>query len=438
MLRLLPLLALALLPAAVAAPVPPGGRPAFGAGGLLSHADLESVRFDSRPVKDGEKYDELKPAEEVVKESKPAKVRPKNRYDVAVLLPWVTFREGEPARAYFVLRNNRGSPLGLDARLSLFGPEPGVWNSCGIDVRDVNTGKPVFVIGLSGCACGGGSLVDVPADGFYCVAGDLGRCADGTPLPPGEYEVDWHYSSLRSAPVRFSVLKGDGAKPVALKKRAGLRYFHVEPEFDSDERPEKAGEPFRWPACVLNTVYADELATALAVGQGGVYVPDIHTIPAADKLVEASAEWRPYRDGDRLIVTLRAAAPHKQVRFAEAPQLHVQVESRADERFAPMLEEAMKLAEVRDNDAVLTTPLTIEARLPTGWRDRCGVSGTACVAVLISAGRIELPRGVGLERAKVNEAIREERTDRPPVWGGIVRTDFTELHFPLPLMNPAP
>ena len=48
MLRRLPLLAFALLPAAVAAPVPPGARPEFGATGLLTRADLEKVRFDSR------------------------------------------------------------------------------------------------------------------------------------------------------------------------------------------------------------------------------------------------------------------------------------------------------------------------------------------------------------------------------------------------------
>ena len=436
MLRLLPLLALALLPAAVAAPVPPGGRPAFGARGLLSRADLEGVRFDSRAVKDGEKFKELKRVDEVVNETKPAKARPKNRYDVAVHLPWATFREGEPAHAYFVLRNNRGSSLGLDARLDLSGPEPMIsGGGCPFDIRDRATGKSV-VTALSGSTnCGGGSLVDVPADGFYCVSGDLNRLAGGT-LPPGEYEVDWRYGALAAAPVPFSVLKGDSAKPAARPKRAGLRFFHVEPEFDSDERPAKAGEPFRWPACALSSVYADDLAAALAVGQGGVYVPDIHTIPAADALVEAQAEWRPYRDGDRLIVTLRAAAPHKQVRFAEVPQLHVQVEA-PDERFKQMLEEAMKLAELRDNDAALTTPLTVAARLPAGWRDRCGVSGPARVAVLVSAQRIERPRG-GLERAKADQVERAVRDAGPPVWGGIVRTDFAELHFPLPLLNPAP
>jgi hypothetical protein len=36
---------------------------------------------------------------------------------------------------------------------------------------------------------------------------------------------------------------------------------------------------------------------ALAVGIGGVHVPDLHAIPEADKLVCASVEWKRYRDG---------------------------------------------------------------------------------------------------------------------------------------------
>src|SRR5215470_9204550 len=108
MLRLLPLLMFALLPAALAAPVPPGGRVEFGSNGLVTRADLEKIKFDSRLVKDAEDFVERKPADEV---------RPKNRYDVAVHMPWTKFRAGESIPAYFVLRNNRGYALRLDARL---------------------------------------------------------------------------------------------------------------------------------------------------------------------------------------------------------------------------------------------------------------------------------------------------------------------------------
>ncbi len=52
---------------------------------------------------------------------------------------------------------------------------------------------------------------------------------------------------------------------------------------------------------------AGAMAAALAVGPDGVYAPDVHAIPSADGMIEASLEWRPYRSGDRLAVTLRAA-----------------------------------------------------------------------------------------------------------------------------------
>ena len=153
MFRLLPLFAFALVPAAVAAPVPPGGRVAFGSNGLLTAADLERVRFDSRPVKD-EHVEKLKEPEEDAAKESPAKVRPKNRYDVAVHMPWAKFREGEPIPAYFVLRNNRGSTLGLRSRMDLCGPEPGLrGGACDFDIRDRATGQSV-IAGLTVCPTG--------------------------------------------------------------------------------------------------------------------------------------------------------------------------------------------------------------------------------------------------------------------------------------------
>src|SRR5947209_3061669 len=98
MLRVLPLVALAVLPVAVAAPVPPGARVEFGTNGLLARADLEKVKFDTRPVRKGEwgfeEAPEREPEPEAVRRDDPA--RPKNRYDVAVHMPWTKYRAGEP------------------------------------------------------------------------------------------------------------------------------------------------------------------------------------------------------------------------------------------------------------------------------------------------------------------------------------------------------
>src|SRR4051812_14426181 len=119
MYRALPLLLLAALPAAVAAPVPREVLPEFGFNGLLTEDDLEKVKFDSRPVMDKEVDDAVSKAREIeelrkvedVRKKERFKERPKNLYDVAVHMPQTKFRPGEPVPAYFVLRNNRPTRL---------------------------------------------------------------------------------------------------------------------------------------------------------------------------------------------------------------------------------------------------------------------------------------------------------------------------------------
>jgi hypothetical protein len=356
--------------------------------------------------------------------------RPPTRYDVAVHMPWTRFAEGEPVPAYFVLRNNRGSDLHLHGRLALFGPDPQIWNSCDIDVRDARTGEPVNVLGGRVIACGvQGGLATVPPYGYYVVRGDLGRTYDRKPLPPGEYEVDWTYHRTRSAPVRFTVEKPDGAKPVAPRKRPGVHFYRLGPEFERDGRPTKPGEPFVWRDTRLSSVNAGEMASALAVGHGGAYVPDVHTIPSADKLVRVSLEWKPYRDADRVVVTLHAVHPDRPVRFGDVPQLHLQLESDTDPLYERGLEELAKEMQQRADDT-LVTPLTIEARLPADWRGRAGVHGTARVAVLVTSGEVELPHGRGERLQKAVEVVRKPNRDEPPVWSGVLRTAFAELQFP--------
>lgn len=432
MCRLLVLLPLALLPAALAAPVPPGGRAEFGTNGLLSRADLEKVVYDSQPFQraDGREVpDDAEPADKQ-DEAKPDPALPQraNRYDVAVHLPWAKFRAGEPMPVYFVLRNNHGTTLGLRSRIDLSGDHPEMQgDGISFDVRARATGKSVVGIRSASTNCGGGSLVDVPAFGYYCVRGDLNRMT-GAPLPPGEYEVDWHFGRLQAAPVLFSVAPGD-AKPVPFAKRPHVR-FHLT-HGSASERPERAGEPFHWPDARLSTVWTQAMTSALAVGEGGAYVPDVRRIPAADKFVEARAVWKPYRDGDRVSITLRAVPPYEKVCFGDLPELFLQIETPANER--ERWDEAPAEAKQFDRQSeTLLTPLTIEARVPDGWRERLGASETARVAVLVASKRIEFPRGnaQALEKAKLK--LRDERNagSRPPVWSGVVRSDFTELRLP--------
>jgi hypothetical protein len=435
--RLLPLLFVALIPAAVAAPVPRDVRPDFGSHGLLTEADLEKVTFNSRPVPENElKHGDVKEIEDEPQEKRgDDRPRPLTRYDIAVHIPWNRFLEGDVIPAYFVLRNNRGSDLNLHGRLALFGPEPDIWNSCDIDVWNVKTGEPVNVFGGKGIACGvKGALATVAPDGYYVVKGDLGRTYDRKPLPPGEYEVDWTYHRTRSAPVRFTVEPRNGAKPTALKARPGVHFYRLAPEFEGDERPEKVGEPFVWRNSHLSSIDAGEMASALAVGHGGAYVPDIHTVPAADQLVRVSLVWKPYRDADRVAITLHAVHPDRPVRFNDVPQLHLQLESDTARLDQPGLGEMARDAKHLTSDA-LVTPLTIEARLPVDWRARVGLEGTARLAVLVTSGEIELPYAHG-ERMKKLEVIRKPRGNEPPVWSGVVRTAFVDVQFPPPPPRP--
>lgn len=435
MLRLLPLLVLALLPAAFGAPVPPDTRPDFGTNGLLSRADLEKVVFDTRAIKraDGREWPEETEPEERKGEEKRDEALPQraNRYDVAVHLPWAKFRAGEPMPVYCVLRNNRGAVLGFRSRIDLSGDRPeGQGSGLSFDIRDRATGASVLGGMSASTNCGGGSLVDVPAFGFYCVKGDLNRLT-GAPLPPGEYEVDWSCGKLAAALVRFSVAPGD-TKPKPVARRSHITFLHLQPGSDDDRLPERAGEPIQWREGNLNSVYTGSMLSALAVGPGGAYVPDARTIPTADKMVEAWAVWKPYRDGDRVMVTLRAVPPYEKVCFNEVPQLFLQVETPEENRNGRGWHEA--LAKRGDFDrGTLVTPLTIEARLPEGWREWFGESETARVAVLVASKQIEFPRGNAQVVEKLLERVdRLPNRERPSVWSGVVRSEFTELRLSLP------
>jgi hypothetical protein len=297
------------------------------------------------------------------------------------------------------------------------------------DIRDRATGKSV----LRGMSCStncGGSLVDVPAFGFYCVKGDLNRLT-GAPLPPGEYEVDWSCGKLAAAPVRFSVALSD-AKPIRVAKRSHIAFFHLQPGFDDDRLPERTGASVQWRDGNLNSVYTDSMLSALAVGQGGAYVPNVREIPAADKMVEASVQWKPYRDGDRVAVTLRAMPPHEKVCFNELPQLFLQVETPEEDRNGRRWN--VGEAKMRDLErGTLVTPLTIEARLPEDWREWFSESETARVAVLVASKRIEFPRGNAQVQEKPLERVdRLPNRERPPVWSGVVRSGFAELRLASP------
>lgn len=427
MARLLPLLALAPLCTLVAAPLPPGASAPFGRDGLLSRADLERVTYatrpeldaDGKPRDDDEKYDEPDRGEKPAIKGEPNTPLRANRYDLAAYVPGSRFAVGGPMPVYLVLRNNRDATLGLHSSIDLsgFGPRQ---HGGGIDigVRERGSGKSVITLLSHATNCGGGSLVDVPPLGFYCVRGDLNRVCGG--LKPGDYEVDWRVGRFRSAAVPFAVVTSDTPAARAKERASYLHFYNLTPGSD-DAR-------FTWRGAQLESVRGEQMAAALAVGQGGAYVPDIRTIPPADRFVEARLAWKPYRDGDRVAVTLRSATPGAEVRFAALPHLFLQIETPDETRGAwEASREAMKDTQA-DDRADLVTPLTVEARLPDGWHEHLGTVGRARVSVLVTSERVEFPRGAAARIEKLQEQKAERAgLPRPVYWSGIVRTPTVDI-----------
>jgi hypothetical protein len=432
---------LAALPFAVAAapvPEPPAPKP-FGPTGIVSRAELDALKFDSRAVPEKErKGDRVERIKRVVdiqkrvqvadKEEGPQKVRPANAYDVGVHLPAVRFQVGDPIVAYFVVRNNRDEELDLDGRLEFDGGAPLVCNDTDLRLIDVRTGKAPTEQLHRIIKCGGRDQLVIPADGFYCAKGDLG------PLPAGEYQLDWRCGEFRSAPVRFRVFDRDGpARPVVRAERLGYAFFRLGEDHER-ERQEFDSADTRGPVrqfVALDELNPREFAAALASGSASdsaAFVPDVRDIPSRDQHVLVSVDWHPYRSGDRIAVTLRAAPPFETVRFEELPHLFLQVEvpGAARARARELVRAWSKKLEPINN---FVTPLTIEAHFPEDWRVALGSGETARVAVVVTSREPQLPYE-GLRKAF--EKVKFADHPECPVWAGVVRSDFAELRLPPP------
>jgi hypothetical protein len=422
---------LAALPfAVVAAPVPKPAPKPFGTNGIVSRAELEALTFDSRPVPPADrKRDRVKRAIEdqkkvqAAEDTGPPKVRPANRYDVGVHVPAVRLFVGEPVVAYFVVRNNRDEELYLDGRLNFADGAPLACNDCDLRLTDARTGKPAHFRTRQQIESSRHDELVVPADGFYCAKGDLG------PLPAGEYELDWRCGEFRSAPVRFRVFDRDGpARPVARAERPGYAFFRLGADHERERQEADGTHPVRR-FVALDPLDPHEFAAALASGSAtdsATFVPDVRDVPSRDKHVLVSVDWHPYRSGDRIAVTLRAAPPFETVRFAELPHLHLQVEQlgaceRARERLSAI---SKKLEPI----TYFVTPLTVEAHFPEGWREALGSGEAARVAVVVTAREPQLPSDGLKAFGKI------ERAEHPecPTWAGAVRGEFAELRLPPP------
>ena len=405
----LALLILGSIPVLIAAPVPESARPAFGSGGLVTLADLERLQFESLTARDDEPHSRLN--------LDPSSI------GLAVHVPGGRFISGESIPAYFVLRNAGQSNLGLDMRLDLASGEPAIWNSARITVRNRSSGKPVHIISRAGWRCGGPPLVVVPAGGYYCARGELGRSTEGATLPPGEYEVEWSYAEVRSRACRFTVLPGNDSVKAPAKRDPVITFFFWLSNGDREELAKQTGT-VTWKKLRMDPVETGGMAAALAVGRGDKYVPDVRAIPASDGMLKVSAVWTSDGDGDRVAIMLRAADEKRPVAFDQVPQLHLHVEKEAagrlhsHERLREVVKDAL-------HTAALRTPITLNLHLPKDWREAPELTGKCRVAILVTSQDVELPRDARIKKLKRDKVL--QLPGNPPIWSGIVRTGFTEL-----------
>ena len=419
--RAAPFLLAVILPAAVAAPVPPGAaQPEFGANGLLTRADLAKVRFDPRVVPEVKR---VEPSDERKYRDPRAKKPP-----VAVHMPRTRFQSGDPIPAYFIVQNPTNHELFLDARLEVTSSRLVLSGRCDVRLTNRATGERLPVAEPSQVLRRGGDLVEVPGRGYYCVRADLGRTTDGKPLPPGEYETDWSYRQMGSAPVRFTVLPADpDTKLPERPAPKAVRYFRLESDPDGERGPAAEGGPFVWAWLEMESLDTDSLATALASGVDGVHVPDMHAIPDRDGLAEVFATWIADAKGERVTVTLRSAVTGRELDLAAVPHFHLAIES-AENDAAERLRELRKLVELLEHaDPRISTPFAVELRLPKDWRETCGVSKGDRVAVLVTSREVELSPEGDLIKKQAERESRPAKTSGTPIWRGVLRTPFAEL-----------
>ena len=321
-------------------------------------------------------------------------------HDVALdlMIPRRTYYEGEPIPAYLVLRSRERHVVSVDARLDLFRPDHRTVGACALHLRQLS-GRP-FVRPLQRLWARGGSVLRVPASGYYCVRADLARLGAGGLLPPGRYAFSWDYARQRSREVRFEVRPRRGAAARPAPPRLEIRRLND-----------------RWAGGVrgvatLRRARAAGVAAALAVGIEGRWYPDIHAVPHADGLLRIDARV----EGRQLVITLRTERDGDLVRFSQDDcRLFIvarhtgPARAAQRERVAEELAKAMK----QSRPVTLVDSHTMRVRLPADWRKREGIAGAASLSVLMTSDRAEMHIG-----GKIMEELRKARVDDPKRWRG--------------------
>lgn len=370
-------------------------------------------------------------------ETELARLREPNKLAMGLYLPRRRFRLSEPMPAYFVLKNVTKKPLPLDMRLDIQFRND-LSNSCFVDLRCTKVAEGYELkpdLSSRTWRCGGESLVTAPANGYYCVRGDLRNLGANV---PGDYVVKWGGLGCVSNEIAFTVLPPDGDSPEHRPfTAAAIAMVGDDPEAIHELEELRKFEDVR-PQPKIDPAYLTKLpfasmAAALSVGVDGVIYPDILNLPDSDKFITATARFNDPKSTKlprNLVLTLKPKQHNKGLILNRPEHIYLLATSRTAqpetlERAREHLR-ADRLLEIEGYSlAEPTRPVEVSLNLTEDWPDQLGLTGWVELRVLICSERIK-PQG----RMELVEIMKElRRIDETP-WEGLLCTPPIKLRLP--------
>jgi hypothetical protein len=332
---------------------------------------------------------------------------------LALHMPNAKISAGEPAPAYFVIKNLGDNSQGLDMRLDFVVGRPHLTvNACAVHLKALTPTKPSVALREHRWECGSELPSFVPARGYYVSALDLAAYQD---LQPGDYEIYWTYASPqqsrhKSNVVRFSVLPGQRQPRPDNRRHWAFWQLREHAREIKDKEVRTQMSMSRW--------RLEELSVALSQGCGDRYVTDLNKLPDRDAFLEVSAVWKLGQGTDRVELRFSGRDPKVPVQLG---RLHwcllVECPGHESGLHPSKLQERSSVTKIQRSTSSL--PTVVELVMPSAWRkDLQKGQGSARASFLISSEPLIRNHRIREETA----VIRLASKDNAPLWNGILKT----------------
>jgi hypothetical protein len=357
-----------------------------------------------------------------------------DKFEAATYVAELEFRPGEPIPVCFVLRS-------MDDKQRRFPPAfdfcTGVvaGNGPRVLVTNLNSKKehPIRV-GLQEAVIPNG-LMD--SEGCYFASANLNDVLQN-PLPEGDYEVCWSYSTLCSSAARFRVLPDPqgGLRPIEQIRPIRAMWFPrrqfllAQVSRASDlAAAAKIDDPpglIRWVDAAIQVRHWNAIAPKLSAGMGGKHYGDLRLIPNRDDMLEVSAAWETNKGETVLRVTMNPRSKSFDVWIPVEPYILLCQErdlddSRAAKEDREDIDRPKPERERRNHRGI--APRTFEIPLPKDWHKAFAADPKARISVIISAEPFEFPDPNRLVRAEVTPVGQVH-------WKGVLRTAPSDVPMP--------